>query len=107
MFTTGKTSPRRVVQAGQGLVEYALILSCVAALAIGAAFFLGGRINGVLSNVGNSVGGAVAGVVSTQTTTTTPREGDLCKTSKGKVGTYQYEDHVLVCQKGGDHGGGH
>jgi Flp pilus assembly pilin Flp len=60
MDTTGKTSPRRVVQAGQGLVEYALILSCVAALAIGAAFFLGGRINGVLSTVGSSVDAALS-----------------------------------------------
>jgi len=58
MDTTDRTGPRRVVQAGQGLVEYALILACIAALTIGAAFFLGGRIKGVLSTVGSSVSAA-------------------------------------------------
>ena len=55
MDTTGKTIPRQVAQAGQGLVEYALILALIAVLAISATLFLGGKINTVLSNVGNSV----------------------------------------------------
>ncbi len=66
MGTIGKTIPRQVAQAGQGLVEYALILALIAVLAISATLFLGAKINTVLSNVGNSV----AGHVSTQTTTT-------------------------------------
>jgi pilus assembly protein Flp/PilA len=40
---------------GQGLAEYALILALVAVLAIVALFFLGGRINTVLSTLGNSI----------------------------------------------------
>jgi pilus assembly protein Flp/PilA len=40
---------------GQGLAEYALILALIAVLAIAAVTFLGGQINGILSNVGNSI----------------------------------------------------
>jgi len=40
---------------GQGLAEYALILSLIAIVAIVALLFLGGAISGVLSTVGSSV----------------------------------------------------
>ena len=51
----------RVVQAldrdedGQGLAEYALILALIAIVAIAALLFLGGQINGVLSEVGTAI----------------------------------------------------
>jgi pilus assembly protein Flp/PilA len=40
---------------GQGLAEYALLLSLIAIVAIGALFFLGGDVKSLLSTVGNSV----------------------------------------------------
>ncbi|MFN2459233.1 MAG: Flp family type IVb pilin [Candidatus Velthaea sp.] len=40
---------------GQGLAEYGLILGLIAVLSIAAVLFLGGRIQGVLSNVGSSI----------------------------------------------------
>ena len=40
---------------GQGLAEYALILSLIAIVAIVALFFLGTQISDRLSEVGNSV----------------------------------------------------
>jgi Flp pilus assembly pilin Flp len=42
-------------QAGQTLVEYALILSLIAILAILALLLVGGQINTLLSSVGNAV----------------------------------------------------
>ena len=40
---------------GQGLAEYALILSLIAIVAIGALLFLGGQISAILSAVGQAV----------------------------------------------------
>jgi pilus assembly protein Flp/PilA len=40
---------------GQGLAEYALILSLIAIVAIVALIFLGGQVSEILSDVGNSV----------------------------------------------------
>ena len=40
---------------GQGLAEYALILSLIAIVAIVALVFLGGSVSTLLSTVGNSV----------------------------------------------------
>jgi Flp pilus assembly pilin Flp len=40
---------------GQGLAEYALILTFIAVVAIAAVAFLGGQINSILSDVGNSI----------------------------------------------------
>jgi pilus assembly protein Flp/PilA len=40
---------------GQGLAEYALILSLIAIVAIVALLFLGGAVSGVLSTVGKSI----------------------------------------------------
>ena len=40
---------------GQGLAEYALILSLIAIVAIVALIFLGGAVSNILSTVGNSV----------------------------------------------------
>jgi pilus assembly protein Flp/PilA len=40
---------------GQGLAEYALILSLIAIVAIVALVFLGGNVSSLLSTVGKSV----------------------------------------------------
>ena len=40
---------------GQGLAEYALILSLIAIVAIAALLFLGGEVSSILSQVGSSV----------------------------------------------------
>jgi pilus assembly protein Flp/PilA len=40
---------------GQGLVEYGLILSLIAVVAVVALVFLSGVINGLLSSIGNAV----------------------------------------------------
>jgi Flp pilus assembly pilin Flp len=40
---------------GQGLAEYALILSLIAILAISALLFLGGQLNTILSVIGNKL----------------------------------------------------
>jgi pilus assembly protein Flp/PilA len=40
---------------GQGLAEYALILSLIALLAIVALIFLGGQVSTLLSDMGNSI----------------------------------------------------
>ncbi len=40
---------------GQGLAEYALILSLIAIVAIAALIFLGGEISSILSTVGVAV----------------------------------------------------
>ena len=42
-------------EAGQGLAEYALILSLIAILAIAALMFLSGQINTILSAIGNAL----------------------------------------------------
>jgi len=46
---------RKVLTAGQGLAEYALILALIAIVAIIALIFLGGQVSKILSNVGHSV----------------------------------------------------
>lgn len=40
---------------GQGLAEYALILSLIAVLAITALVFLGSRINDLISEIGTAI----------------------------------------------------
>ena len=40
---------------GQGLAEYALILSLIAIVAIAALIFLGGSLSSTLSYIGNSI----------------------------------------------------
>ncbi len=40
---------------GQGLAEYALILSLIAILAIAALMFMSGQINAILSAIGNAL----------------------------------------------------
>ena len=45
----------RCRDAGQGLVEYGLILSLVAIVAILSLAFIGGNLQGMISNVGHSV----------------------------------------------------
>ena len=45
----------RRAQHGQGLTEYALILTLIVIVAILALVFIGGKVSQVLSDVGNSV----------------------------------------------------
>jgi pilus assembly protein Flp/PilA len=40
---------------GQGLAEYALILTMIAVVVIGAVAFFGGQVNTMLSGVGKSI----------------------------------------------------
>jgi Flp pilus assembly pilin Flp len=40
---------------GQGLAEYALILSLIAILAVSALLFLSGELNSILSVIGNKL----------------------------------------------------
>jgi pilus assembly protein Flp/PilA len=47
--------PNRRDEAGQGLAEYALILSLIAIVAIGALVFLGGSITALLSQIGAAI----------------------------------------------------
>jgi Flp pilus assembly pilin Flp len=61
MDTSGKTGPRRVAQAGQGLVEYALILCLVAAVAVVGTIFLGKQVSTVLSHTGSALGARSGG----------------------------------------------
>ena len=46
---------RRPAEQGQGLVEYGLILTLIAIVAIVSLIFLGGTLSSMLSNVGSSV----------------------------------------------------
>jgi Flp pilus assembly pilin Flp len=54
-----------IEQAGQGLVEYALLLGVGAVLAIAVVAVLGGQVTGVLARAGESLAspGAVGGAV--------------------------------------------
>jgi Flp pilus assembly pilin Flp len=52
-FTLAQLGQRR--DAGQGLVEYGLILSLVTIVAILSLAFLGGNLNHMLSTIGHSV----------------------------------------------------
>ena len=45
---------RRSSEAGQGLAEYALILTLITIVAISALLFLGGGIDTILSTIGKS-----------------------------------------------------
>ena len=45
----------RVVEDGQGLVEYALIIAVIAIAVIVALFFLRDQITNVFSNIGNNL----------------------------------------------------
>ena len=42
-------------ESGQGLAEYALILSLIALIAIGALVFLGGEVSNILSQIGAAI----------------------------------------------------
>lgn len=54
-FLQNLVAPNRSSENGQGLAEYALILSLIAIVAIVALVFLGGSVSTLLSDVGNSV----------------------------------------------------
>jgi len=41
--------------AGQGLVEYALIIAVIAMATLGAMVFLQGQVLGIFSNIGNNL----------------------------------------------------
>jgi len=40
---------------GQGLAEYALILSLIAILAVSALIFISGTLNNLISSIGNGI----------------------------------------------------
>ncbi|HEX8940149.1 MAG TPA: hypothetical protein VF763_08290 [Candidatus Limnocylindrales bacterium] len=44
---------------GQGLAEYALILSLIALVAIAGLMFFGGQLSSILSTIGSSVGSTI------------------------------------------------
>ena len=50
-----RRSPPRKQQAGQGLVEYALILVLIVMVAIASLVFFGAAVSGLLSAIGTSV----------------------------------------------------
>jgi Flp pilus assembly pilin Flp len=52
MFVTRAAPPR---ESGQGLAEYALILSLIAVIAIAALVFLGTQISTLLSTIGAAI----------------------------------------------------
>ena len=54
----GMSRPCRVLEAGQGLVEYVLILALVVVLAVGATVYVGGMASGALSDVADVLNGA-------------------------------------------------
>jgi len=54
-FVRASIAVLRRAQHGQGLTEYALILTLIVIVAILALVFVGGRVSQVLSDVGNSV----------------------------------------------------
>ena len=45
---------------GQGLAEYALILSLIAVLAVAALTFLGSQLNQIISDIGAAVAAAAS-----------------------------------------------
>lgn len=51
---TVTSPPRTVTEGGQGLAEYAAILSLIAIVAIGALLLLGGGLTSILSVVGDA-----------------------------------------------------
>ncbi|TMD30722.1 MAG: pilus assembly protein [Chloroflexi bacterium] len=54
-FARALLAPLRRSERGQGLTEYALILTLIVIVAIVALVFIGGKVSSVLSDVGNSV----------------------------------------------------
>jgi len=54
-FVRAPLDALRRAQDGQGLTEYALILTLIAIVAIIALVYLGGKVSQVLSDVGHSV----------------------------------------------------
>jgi Flp pilus assembly pilin Flp len=54
-FTRAMLDRLRRNERGQGLTEYALILTLIVIVAIIALVFIGGQVSQVLSNVGHSV----------------------------------------------------
>ena len=49
------TTRARVSETGASMVEYALLLALIAAVAIGALFILGGSVNSSLNNVNTGI----------------------------------------------------
>jgi Flp pilus assembly pilin Flp len=50
-----RTRARRLGQAGQGLAEYALILSIIAVAAIATLLWMSGTIQTILSTIGDNL----------------------------------------------------
>jgi Flp pilus assembly pilin Flp len=70
MGTTTDRGSRRRGQAGQGLVEYALILALVGVIVIGGALIMSGALSNMMARIGTEVDGAVAGMTATPALTT-------------------------------------
>jgi Flp pilus assembly pilin Flp len=51
----GRSDAERVGERGQGLAEYALILSLIVVVAIAALVFLGTNISSILSTIAQSI----------------------------------------------------
>ena len=74
---------RGPIQAGQGLVEYALILALVAVLVIGAAVVLGRQVSTTLSTVGDQMpAGSSASPTTPPSAAPTPTPPSKFKTKK-------------------------
>lgn len=54
---TPEQTPERTGEEGQGLVEYALVLSLIAVVAVAALVFLGTSISSILSTIGANIAG--------------------------------------------------
>lgn len=52
---TWLTTRARMSETGASMVEYALLLALIAAVAIGALFILGGSVNSSLNNVNTGI----------------------------------------------------
>ncbi len=50
-----RSRPRKDHQAGQGLVEYALIFVLIVIVAIASLTFFGSAVSGLISSIGTSV----------------------------------------------------
>ena len=87
---TGQTRPRWILEAGQGVVEYALVLALMAVLAIGATAYLGGMATSALSNVAVLLNGAVPSGSSTGPQLTPVPAGDYTTKKACTASGYQW-----------------
>ncbi len=75
------------VTAGQGLVEYAILLALVAILVISVLVFAGGRISSTLSSIGTDLGAPAVTAGPTMKPTPTPKPTKKPKPTKAPKAT--------------------